>query len=237
MPPANTREKQQKNDQTPDIIDDGASPAKKLFTDRAEKKNSVGMAIKVLPSGRAMAARHMQKTGSSIQSSKQSQLWGSLTAPCTTRGVRGDGDCMFCTISHMISGTEEQHMSVRAAVCSHMLNNSPLLLDKHIRGYTSMEEYITKTDMNKDGTWGTLLELLTVAHLLQANVYNWNVQQRNWYEFGHSIVQAVTCDNTPRKSIYLRHTGNHYDVVIATETPLYNKLYRRYWCWSEHAYS
>ena len=60
---------------------------------------------------------------------------------------------------------------MHANTLEHMGTTAPLILG-HIRGhsgamskFSSVKEYIQYTKMDKQGTWGTELELLVLSHL------------------------------------------------------------------------
>ena len=61
----------------------------------------------------------------------------------------------------------------------HMETIAPLILG-HIRGrssamskFCSVKEYIQYTKMDKQGTWGTEIELLVLSHLLKTSIYTY----------------------------------------------------------------
>lgn len=47
----------------------------------------------------------------------------SLGPPCQTSVMKGDGNCFFRAISHVISGSEENHRKFRLAVVKYMKHN------------------------------------------------------------------------------------------------------------------
>ena len=121
------------------------------------------------------------------------------------QAILGDGNCLFRTFSHIICGSEDQHMAVRLAILDHMASErvAPLLLRGHLHGYASIAEYTTAKNMDKDGFWGTDVEMLALAHMLHTTVYSYVSQLGTWNQY---------CNVLP-KSMYIRHTVNHFDVV------------------------
>ena len=79
------------------------------------------------------------------------------------RCIQGDGNCLFQAFSYILTGSEEQHLAVRHAVLDHMINNAQFFLGHHLTGYNSVQSYIASTGMDQDGTWGTYIEMLTLA--------------------------------------------------------------------------
>ena len=78
---------------------------------------------------------------------------GSVSLPLTcpdqqkVKSIMGDGNCMFRSLSYVITGSENQHKDVRAKIVQHMKDIAPLMLG-HIKGYypncSSVQEYIVQ---------------------------------------------------------------------------------------------
>ena len=102
-----------------------------------------------------------------------------LTQPKQTHPIGGDGNCMFRSVSYVMTGSQEQHLEVHAKTLEHMETIAPLVLG-HIRGrssamskFSSVKEYVQYTKMDKQGTWGTEIELLVLSHLLKTSIYTY----------------------------------------------------------------
>jgi len=86
------------------------------------------------------------------------------------RSIGGDGNCLFCALSYIITGSEDQHYKIRALIISHMLSIAHMLIGigpdgraNYATGMvscTTIEEYIRNSGMDRDGTWGSAIELL-----------------------------------------------------------------------------
>ena len=79
------------------------------------------------------------------------------------RSIGGDGHCMFCSLSYVISGSEEHHFEIRLAIVAHMLTIPHLVsgigpdsnrnyLVTYDAGYRSVEDYLVRSRMGEDGT-------------------------------------------------------------------------------------
>jgi len=44
------------------------------------------------------------------------------------RSIVGEGNCLFCALSYIISGSEDQHSKIRALIISHMLSIPHMLI-------------------------------------------------------------------------------------------------------------
>ena len=94
-------------------------------------------------------------------------------------------------------------MAVRLAILDHMASErvAPLLLRGHLHGYASIAEYKTAKNMDKDGFWGTNVEMLALAHMLHTTVYSyvsqlgtWNQVQPMWKHTAMCFLNPCTSD-------------------------------------------
>ena len=53
------------------------------------------------------------------------------------------------------------------AIVAHMRSIQTFIISN---GYTSVEQYVSETGMNRTSVWGTEIEILTLAHLLSTPV-------------------------------------------------------------------
>ena len=97
--------------------------------------------------------------------------------------VGGERNCMFRSVSYVISGSEEQHFEIWLAIVAHILTIPHLVsgigpdgnrnyLVTYNGGYRSVEDYLVRSRMAEDGTWGSDFELSVLAHLLNTPVYS-----------------------------------------------------------------
>ena len=94
-----------------------------------------------------------------------------LTHPRRCRLTKGDGNCLFRSFSYLITGTEQQHAQVRRAILSHLRVIERWMLPHFSDRGLSATAYIEGTDMDRNGTWGSDVEILTLAHVLNTCVY------------------------------------------------------------------
>ena len=173
---------------------------------------------------------------------KVSGLDGEMHQPLTEPNLRrvkrigGDGNCLFRSFSYIVTGSEEHHMEIRQSILLHMIEISGLLMGHHINSvnteqdngkrsttstnvgrYRDIYHYIRDTKMDRNGSWGTDVEILTFAHLLQTPIFTYSVTHKSWWEYGprslerHQRPQVV--DTAVQMGMYLRHSTNHYEVV------------------------
>ena len=93
-----------------------------------------------------------------------------LTRPRRVRHILGDGNCLFRSLSYIITGTEAQHLQVREALLNHLARIEDMMIGHHIGEYSSIVEYIRGTNMDRNGMWGTDIELITASHMLSTSL-------------------------------------------------------------------
>ena len=115
-----------------------------------------------------------------------------LTTPLTRRNVKGDGNCLFRSLSYIITGSETQHMAVRQAIVRHMRSIGHFLMEQVDREYTSIEDYIVSHRMDQTCSWGTEVEIFATAHLLNLPVFSYDVSTRSWWRYSpHNVDTAL----------------------------------------------
>ena len=115
----------------------------------------------------------------------------------------------------LITGSESQHMAVRLAILNHMVNIAHFILDRHILGYTSIQQYITAKKMDQGSAWGTDVEMLTLAHLLNTSILSYSVQHGSWQRYAPHHVDRSLVDDFQQMSMYIVHDYNHFNVVCS----------------------
>ena len=162
-----------------------------------------------------------------------------LANPVGFKNIRGDGNCMFRSLSFIITGSEDQHMHVRIRHMRDIGNVlwesqiSPLLNNLRSIGEVSVgnnqspnadhmagiNEYIAATRMDHDKTWGSEVEIMVLAHLLDTAVYSYDTA-RGWNRYTPANVYGqfdVSTRVNSQMAMYVRYNINHYDVVTSVE--------------------
>eukprot|EP00731_Ephydatia_muelleri_P005830 Em0003g78a len=132
--------------------------------------------------------------------------------------ARGDGNCLFRCLSQIITGSPDQHYAVRMCIITHMRHISHLLIGSYeFDGGDDIEAYIANRKMDRNGSYGTNNEMLTLSHLLMCNVYSFNAQASNWsYVANPGHIDPNIPVIVERKSMYIYYrNGNHFDIVTS----------------------
>ena len=81
--------------------------------------------------------------------------------------------------------------------------------------YQSATEYIESTHMDKNKTWGSNVDILTLALMLNTCVYVYDPSRRTWDQYvPHNVDRTLSSDITDM-SMFIQHLPDHFDVACA----------------------
>ena len=105
-------------------------------------------------------------------------------------------------------------MQVRRAILEHMVNIAHFILGHIIdRSYESIQEYIRITQMDQPSSYGTHVEMFTLAHLLDTPIFSYDTRYNDWAKYDSSSVdRRLVFDNT-QMAMYIRLHAEHFEVV------------------------
>ena len=86
--------------------------------------------------------------------------------PQKTIRIRGDGNCFFRTVSHIVSGDQEGHTSVRIAIVRYLRQNPQVVPDSQ-----TMDQYLLQSKMETPRSWATEVEIFATATLLNTPIW------------------------------------------------------------------
>ena len=111
--------------------------------------------------------------------------------------INGDRNCYFIAVFFILTGVEKHHFVVHQAICDfiavhyHDLN---LFLDKYKDG----EHYLIDTEMRKNATLGTELEIIVTATMAKRDIIVYNhtgyLRYQSLFAQGKSI-ECLFIDN------------------------------------------
>ena len=121
------------------------------------------------------------------------------------KSIEGDGNCLFRAMCYIISGSEDEHLKVRAKIVAHMRSIPGLVsgigpdgyrnyLVTYEDGYSSVEDYLARKHMADNGSWGGDFEMCILAHLLNTPVYSYqgDSDKNYWLScFAHGIDRRI----------------------------------------------
>ena len=131
--------------------------------------------------------------------------------PEITVPSRGDGSCLFNSISMLLTGKDTYSAILRHVVCNYISNpvKFPYLRMYIPSNYKTGKEYIELSNMCNYITWGTEVEIITIAQLSGFDVIVY-MEQGDWAHY-----KSLTVDNEAiENSFYLSNkSGYHFDPV------------------------
>ncbi len=101
-----------------------------------------------------------------------------------------------------------------------MVDIAHFLLGPHIQ-YSSVQDYIRATGMDRAKTWGTDIEMLTIAHLLKTPVLCYVTEQSFWHRYIPRHVDRTLNDDMTQMAMYLNHPRFHFEVVFSTKVTVF----------------
>ena len=133
------------------------------------------------------------------------------------------------------SGSEAQHGELRRAIVAHM-RSVPFLVSgtgpdgnrnylvTYDHGYHSVDDYLARSDMAKNGIRGEDFEMCVLAHMLDAPIYSYQADTNCWLCcFHHVIDRKCQCAFV----VYFLEK-EPFQVVTAEGEGLYFKRLSRY---------
>ena len=79
----------------------------------------------------------------------------------------------------------KQHRLVRQAILDHLV--CYFMIGQHITNYSTIEEYTRATNMNRNGTWGSDIEIMTASHMLNTTLCMYDTVSGTWSTYGPLI--------------------------------------------------
>jgi hypothetical protein len=144
-----------------------------------------------------------------------------LHEPSKVHLILGDGNCLFCALSYVITGRQSYHTHIRSKnIHMREIEN---LLSPHIN--MSLVSYLEQSGMADEGTWGTDIEIFTACSLLSTDIYVYTKvgQGFKWQKFSSTMLNGKQPNYNC--AIYLQQTnGVHYDVVLNASPAVSNSL-------------
>ena len=135
-----------------------------------------------------------------------------LTVPAIIKSICGDGNCFYCAIAYVITGSQRQHLAVHQAIVDHMRSMGDQLTED-LSGGIGIEQYIADNFVECSGSWATETEMYAASHLLRMSLFTYTRSYGEWLQL-HPRLQdtALATSDVSEVAIYLHNPGNHYEV-------------------------
>lgn len=144
--------------------------------------------------------------------------------------ITGDGNCYFRAISHLLFGSEDNHLEIRTLLVR-FINHNKTVFEKYLMqvNESTIQAHIKK--LLRPSTWATQVEVLATASVFGISVYyctptssgnfHWEVlkplnDQLNQLTFLFPPELSETLTIPRHLELSLVH--NHYDCVVSLKT-------------------
>ena len=137
-----------------------------------------------------------------------------LKPPTSIRSIGGDGNCLFRALSYAVTGSESQHHVVRR---QHLTTDRCWrLLENYLSTDNTIEEYVQRTHMARNGVWGTNIAFCNLAGV---NIASYNNEDGTYHYYGPAVIDPEVFDHDDsRPTIHLAYTGgDHFNVIISQD--------------------
>ena len=138
-----------------------------------------------------------------------------------------DGNCVFALLLNWLRGNTDSFNLVRFKVVDNMLGKlkeacNKFIVNKFPRSvinYRNVVDYVVKSNMRRNSTWCTDVELFATALLLQRYIWVLSSDMGNkWMVFSGRGAKVIdTLESPPvniADSIYINHNEVHYGPIL-----------------------
>ena len=125
--------------------------------------------------------------------------------PSRVQEIEGNGNCLFNSMSYVLSSYEKFNWKIQQKLCDHIENNWKKVarLGGILNKYESGKEYLVVKKMRVDKKWGGSIEMCALACLTGYDVVTY--YSGAYYKFGKN--QSEAC-------FFFYNPGRHYDVIL-----------------------
>lgn len=145
-----------------------------------------------------------------------SKYFNHLSAPKLTASVRADGNCFFRALSVLITGVEENHMTIRQAITQHVEQHSDIYRT-FLQSRGGMANYVQS--MRRPREWATDTEIFAAATFLKTiiEVCTQNRTKNGW-EYHWQTFSPLNDHNPSLTRVYISHKDEHFEPILDIET-------------------
>ena len=132
--------------------------------------------------------------------------------PTVTISAKGNGACLFNSLSLLLTGRDTYSAIIRHVVCNYIDNPIKLtFLRPYIpENFANGKQYMTSKNMCNFSTWETEVEIIAFAQISGFDVIVFT-QQKSWARYKHDPFG----NECREKSFYLTNEGGyHFDLIF-----------------------
>ena len=157
-------------------------------------------------------------------------------APCKEKRIAPDGNCLFSSLSYILTGNDRSHKEIRVLLLEHMKGLYRDICTRYCNSHYdllpenrchSVDDYISKSRMDSNGSWGTDMEIFLAAQILKMDIFVFrdNFQSRNKFS-GYGFVDKHNAHDLTEERIYMRLCWDHYQPIVKVDRVENCKIYK-----------
>eukprot|EP00928_Gymnodinium_smaydae_P045972 TRINITY_DN30597_c0_g1_i1.p1 TRINITY_DN30597_c0_g1~~TRINITY_DN30597_c0_g1_i1.p1 ORF type:complete len:363 (-),score=67.09 TRINITY_DN30597_c0_g1_i1:104-1192(-) len=191
-----------------DVDQSGSISLLEFISYMAKRKDELPLAVQVEPQ-RNDLQRNMDRLGFELCRTDKGE-----------RGVKGDGNCQFYSLSWELFKTTTRHAEVRAKIVEYLRGPgredfSVFYAPSHPRQPATFDGYLD--EMAKPTTWGDQLTLQAAANVFAAKVYVLTADQ---FSASGRPILVISPAQEPKHVIWVSFAALHYSPIApTTRTP------------------
>ena len=148
----------------------------------------------------------------SLTISQPSEVLPTSSKDCKTMPIKGDGNCLFRSLSYVLTGSQDAHAKLRKLLCDYMLQHK-----QRIDIISDTHDYVNASKMQTLGTWGTETELIAFASLIYTNIVvlgPYNEHEYRWLTYTQDReLPSKDMFTKTNQSIFLANIRSHFEPV------------------------
>ena len=128
--------------------------------------------------------------------------------------VIGDGNCLFRAFSLLLTGSQASHQHIREFIAFFMFTNQQLF--SSLTGGSALK-YLTDSGMLQTGVWGTELEIVAFATILNCRVYVFSKHGASSQWVPYDAMSGKYGIENEGECVLLSHISQHFEPVLSFE--------------------
>ena len=151
-------------------------------------------------------------------------------APSKEKRISPDGNCLFRSLSYILTGSDDYHKEIRELLIQNMKNKYREICTNYCIAHynllpehqcNSIEDYIEGSLMARArvGSWGTDLELILAAQIIKTDIFVYKDGEHVWMRFAaHGFNNKRDVHDLTEERVYVRLYFNHYQPILKVNT-------------------
>lgn len=140
------------------------------------------------------------------------KYYNNKSAPKMTASIEADGNCFFRALSVIITGVEDNHMTIRQEITRHVEKHSDIYRT-FLQSRGGMDTYVRS--MRRPREWATDTEIFAAATFLKTIIEVCSVHRtRHGSEYHWQTFAPLDDHNSQLPKIYINHKYEHFEPIL-----------------------